>query len=175
MAINELWKDIPGLEGKYQASTLGRIRSLDRPVRVTPHGIEAKRLVRGRILKPGRSADGHLSVVLGREAGSVPVHTAVAMTFLGPRPEAMDVCHNDGNPENNEVSNLRYDSRTNNILDVYRIGKRWRKLSLSDIKEILELLADGCFTQHQIGQIYGVSDSTISSIKLRRHKSCELV
>ena len=29
----ETWKDIPGYEGKYQASDMGRIRSLDQKVR----------------------------------------------------------------------------------------------------------------------------------------------
>ena len=33
--MNEIWKDIPGYEGKYQASSEGRIRSLTRKVRIT--------------------------------------------------------------------------------------------------------------------------------------------
>jgi hypothetical protein len=30
MSLKEEWKDIPGYEGLYQASTLGRIKSLGR-------------------------------------------------------------------------------------------------------------------------------------------------
>jgi hypothetical protein len=33
----ETWKDIPGYEGKYQASDMGRIRSLDQKVRGVCH------------------------------------------------------------------------------------------------------------------------------------------
>lgn len=171
----EIWKDIPGFEGQYQASTFGRIRSVDHFVRVVPHGVESTRLVKGRVLRPGKQyKSGHLSVVLGRAYGSIPVHTAVALTFIGPRPDGMDVCHNDGNPENNHVENLRYDTRTDNILDVYRTGKRWRKLSLKDIKEIDWLLKTG-MTGHEIAQSFGVSDTLVSAIKNRRYKSCQLL
>ncbi len=30
----EVWKDIPGFEGSYQASNLGRVKSLDRIIRI---------------------------------------------------------------------------------------------------------------------------------------------
>lgn len=39
----EKWKDIPGYEGFYQASNLGRIRSLDR---IVPCGNRSKKLRR---------------------------------------------------------------------------------------------------------------------------------
>lgn len=170
----EIWKDIPGFEGLYQASTLGRVRSLDRFVRCVPQGVECKRLIKGRILKPGKqNKSGHLTVVLGRSYGSMPVHTAVALTFLGSRPDGKDVCHNDGNPENNRLDNLRYDTRTDNILDVYRIGGRWRKLSVADMRKITELLKSGK-TGHEIAQMFNVSDTTISKIRNGVYKSCQL-
>ena len=30
--MDEIWKDIPGYEGKYQASSEGRIKSLERVI-----------------------------------------------------------------------------------------------------------------------------------------------
>ncbi|QEM09126.1 NUMOD4 domain-containing protein [Mucilaginibacter rubeus] len=44
----EIWKDVPGFEGSYQASSLGRVKSLDRTV---PHPQLYKQFVKGRILK----------------------------------------------------------------------------------------------------------------------------
>lgn len=170
----EIWKDIPGFEGKYQASSHGRIRSVDHRVRVVARGTEATRLSRGCVLRPGRSRDGHVSVVLGRGYGSMLVHTAVALAFLGPRPEGLDVCHNDGNPENNHPDNLRYDTRTDNILDVYRLGGRWRKLTLDDIREIKRLMDDGAVGA-EVARQFGVSQSTVSKIKLGGYKSCQLL
>jgi hypothetical protein len=44
---NEIWKDIPGFEGSYQASNLGRVKSLNR---VVPHPRLKQQFVKGRIL-----------------------------------------------------------------------------------------------------------------------------
>lgn len=37
--------------------------------------------------------------------------------FVGPCPEGLEVCHLDGDPLNNRLSNLRYDTRSANNLD----------------------------------------------------------
>ena len=67
--MKEIWKDIPGFEGCYQASTLGRIRSLDRTItrgaskRRGPY--EAK--LKGRIIKPVLRKDGYVRVKIDGE------------------------------------------------------------------------------------------------------------
>ncbi|GAB4272102.1 NUMOD4 domain-containing protein [Thermincola ferriacetica] len=43
----EIWKDIPGFEGKYQASTLGRIRSVTREItQISRYGTPFKRVIK---------------------------------------------------------------------------------------------------------------------------------
>ena len=167
----EIWKDIPGYEGKYQASSLGRIRSLDRQVG-TP-GLVGGKFMKGRVLRPGPTKSGHLYVVLGHGAPGTPVHQLIARTFIGPRPDGTEVCHNDGDPTNNRIENLRYDTRTNNILDVYRAGKRWRKLSLEDVKAILN--EPPTVTGVSLAKKYGVSEQVISKVRLRRYKCTTLI
>ena len=167
----EIWKDIPGYEGKYQASNLGRIRSLDRQLG-TP-GKKGFKTMKGQVLRPGPTKSGHLYVVLGHGAAGSPVHQLIALAFIGPRPEGKEVCHNDGDPTNNRADNLRYDTRTNNILDTFKIGKRWRKLSLEDMKAILqEPKTETCAA---LAKKHGVSATTISRVRLRRYKSCQLI
>ena len=64
---NEVWKDIPGYEGEYQASTMGRIKSIKRTVvgKNWYTGKQFYRTVPERILKPGRYCKcGHVSVIL---------------------------------------------------------------------------------------------------------------
>ena len=166
----EIWKDIPGYEGKYQASSEGRIRSLDREVKGVCHytGEPFIRRIKGKILSPGRFCkSGHVSVVLGHGTQGKPVHQLVMKTFVGEPTEGMEVLHNNGNPKDNRLQNLRYGTRTDNILDVYRQGRRWRKLSVNDVYDIRFELMCG-FSGRQVADMHGVSESIISSIKRGR-------
>lgn len=162
----EIWKDIPGYEGRYQASTLGRIRSLDRRVKCA-HG--ATRLVNGRILKPAASRnDPHLYVVLGHGAVGSPVHQLVARAFHGPRPKGQEVRHLDGDPQNNRADNLSYGTRTENLLDIYRTGgARPGGLNASQALDIFRRLQKG-ERGVDLAKEYNVSTSCISAIKKRR-------
>ncbi|WP_248099523.1 HNH endonuclease signature motif containing protein [Corynebacterium kefirresidentii] len=47
------------------------------------------------------------------------VHRLVMAAFVGPCPDGMEVCHNDGNPANNYVGNLRYDTHQANYADMF--------------------------------------------------------
>lgn len=60
-------------------------------------------------------------MICGR--GNVSVGRMVAETFIGPCPSGMEVCHNDGDPNNNKVSNLRWDTHFENIQDAVRQGR----------------------------------------------------
>ena len=167
--MEEVWKDIPGYEGKYQVSTLGRVKSLPRYVRCGKGG-NGIRLIQGRILRPGGRASGHLSVVLGKgQAGSL-VHQLVMLTFVGPPGENEEIRHLNGDPRDNRLCNLQYGTRTDNILDVYRIGRAWRKLTAKDVKEIRAMLNRGDLGS-DIAKQFGVSQTTISRIKLGRNFS----
>ena len=166
---NEIWKDIPGYEGKYQASSMGRIRSIDRIVFC--HGNNKKdyqRIMKGRVLRPGKFCkSGHLSVVLGHGKNGSPVHQLVALAFHGPCPEGMEVLHRNGDPTDNRPANLRYGTRSENILDVFFQGGRWRKLSIDDVEEIKYALYCG-FRGSDLARQFDVSQSIISAIKNKR-------
>lgn len=164
----EIWKDIPGYEGRYQASTEGRIRSVDHRVRLVAHGTETTRLMKGRILRPGGRKDGHLSVVLGHGAHGSQVHQLVMLTFVGPPPAGTEVCHNDGNPANNALENLRYDTRSENIRDEYRAGRPPKgKTDIAIVREIRRRLSNG-EKGSVIARDVGLSHTQVSKIKLGR-------
>lgn len=168
--MQETWKDIPGYEGRYQASDKGRIRSIDRAVegRNPYTGRPFVRRLKGRTLRPGRYCkSGHLSVVLGKGAPGKPVHQLVMLTFQGPPPVGTEICHANGNPTDNRLENLRYDTRRENILDVYRQGRVWRKLSTTDAIAIKRGLSEGA-SGAALARKFGVSQTTISRIKLGR-------
>ena len=168
--MQEQWKDIPGYEGRYQASTLGRIRSVSHKVRIGKSrlGKECYRTMRGRVLKPGQYCkSGHISVVLGHKAAGTPVHQLIMLTFVGSPPIGTEILHINGVPTDNQLSNLRYGTRTENILDVYRQGGVWRKLSIEDVEAIRFSIFCG-MKGSALAEIYGVSQTTISAMKRGR-------
>jgi HNH endonuclease/NUMOD4 motif len=112
---DETWRPVPGFEGLYEVSNFGRVRSLGRPSR---NGI---RSFSPRMLRPGPSNYGHLSVVLGRRNTRM-VHQLVLQAFVGSRPLGMEVRHLDGDPTNNRLENLCWGTRTENIHDAMRHG-----------------------------------------------------
>lgn len=170
----ERWLPVVGYEGLYEVSDRGRVRSLDRIlVRRGKNGpMNVRR--RGQILKPGTVESGHQLVVLGRGVSKL-VHALVLIAFVGPRPPRFDSRHLDGDPANNQLKNLCWGTRSENILDAvrhgtYRNGARpgtgsWRaKLTEADIPAIRARLASG-ETCQDIARDYPVRASNISHIK----------
>lgn len=106
----EIWKPIPGLEGHYEASSLGRIRSLKRgKVRIM------SAIPNGRYLQVMICMDGKY----GRQG----IHRLVCAAFYGPASGAIHACHYDGDAHNNQVSNLRWGTPLENADDLRRHGR----------------------------------------------------
>lgn len=117
----ERWRPILGWEGIYEVSDHGRVRSLPRAV---PR-IDGKRhWRRGQILKPSPNGTGHAQVglALGGVSTMRLVHRMVLLAFVGEPAPSLIGCHNDGDPTNNHLSNLRWDTRRSNNLDTVRHG-----------------------------------------------------
>lgn len=122
----EIWVPAAGFEGLYEISDQGRIRGLAR-VFIRKDG---KSLRRGaRLLKPGVSQrDGYLRTTLVNQDGKhlcVRVHVLVLESFVGPRPDGMAACHNNGDPSDNRPTNLRWDTVGENNADLVRHGTHW--------------------------------------------------
>lgn len=135
--------------------------------------------VRGRLgvtwsrITGGLDPRGYVILRLRDDYGSVLItrlHRMILTAFVGPCPPGLMACHNDGDPTNNRVENLRWDTRESNYADSERhgtacIGMRngQAKLRNHDIPVIREMLGAG-FTQQQIADRFGVAQNTISRI-----------
>ncbi len=166
----EFWRDIPGYEGAYQASSRGRIRSLPRfvPVYDGIHEITYSRPVPGKILQQAVcDKAGHVSVHLGKHCRGIPVHQLVMLAFYGAPPPGMEVMHLNGNPKDNRMENLRYGTHSENMIDMYRTGKGNIKLTSEEVRQIRFGLACG-WSRRELAQAYGVSYSCIRWIQKGR-------
>jgi hypothetical protein len=124
--MHELWKPVTGWQGRYEVSSLGRMRSVDRVDEVTNRfGCRELRSHKGRLLLLGQTKTGYVLVTMTRP-GAIRackyVHRLVAEAFIGPCPNGMEVCHGDNDRANNASYNLRYDTRSSNALDRHRHG-----------------------------------------------------
>ena len=127
LSSTEEWRDIPGYEGYYQASSLGRIRSLDHyTTQMHPSGKGMMtRIHRGRVLKVKRFEGERYRVYLCvdgiRKAKGVAV--LVALAFHGvPLPNKSYALHRDGDMYNNVPENLYWGDQAENIQDTLRHG-----------------------------------------------------
>lgn len=114
----ELWLPIPGYEW-YEASDLGRIRSVPR---VIVDRLGRTRRQRGCVLAPLWSGlEKRPAVQLGRGHRDY-VYRLVLRTFVGPPPDGMEGCHEDGDVRNSKPGNLRWGTRSSNSMDKQRHG-----------------------------------------------------
>jgi len=147
----ETWKPIPGFPG-YEVSDHGRVRSFKR------HGSGGIEDAPQRILKTAAHQGGYAFVCLSHDGTRHIKRNCqlVLLAFVGPCPDGMEVCHNDGNPQNDHLDNLRYDTHAGNMRDA-------RKLCHSKIAQLRREKASGQPTE-TLARRYGIAISTAISI-----------
>lgn len=161
------WREVPGLPG-YFANELGQM--LGRY---------------GRILKPGPCGTGRKYLMIHCSLGSkskrqaAMVHRCVALAFLGEPPTPLhEVAHNDGNPHNNRLSNLRWATHKENSADrwahgtqVHGEGVKGAKLTAEQVAAMRRRCGEGD-QQRTIALEYGISESHLCNIvKQKRWKT----
>ena len=163
---NEQWRRVVGSDGYYEVSSLGRVRSVDRKD-------NRGRFLKGRVIKQVKSL-GYCTICIHIDGNrkQARVHRLVLEAFVGPCPDGMEACHNDGCKTHNYTDNLRWDTRVNNHADKAKHGtlakgeKHGRcRLEEHDVHAIRELadMGYGC-TRIKRRLRLNVGESTIGSI-----------
>jgi hypothetical protein len=134
----EEWRPVVGWEKYYRVSNMGRVYSLH----------QTGRLCIGMPMEHGYRV---VKVRDKERRGHLQVHCMVLEAFVGPRPEPKDVheaCHNDGNPRNCRLDNLRWDTRLGNAADRVKHGTslRGRRIARKLTADIVRQIRSGSRT-----------------------------
>ena len=124
---DEYWLSVPGYEGLYEASSLGRVRSLNHvKVRLGRTGAIERCSHFGKVLSPSHppSAGGYGRVTLYREGvkSDLGLHVVVCLAFHGRPQPGRVAAHRNGNPRDNAPSNLRWATPKENTRDAISHG-----------------------------------------------------
>jgi hypothetical protein len=171
--MEEIWKDIPGTDGHYQASSLGRIKSKakiiwrryknsDQLIHENDSILECNKLT----VKGYKRVNIRFSDVPGVHF----IHRLVAITFLGmPQGARNQVNHKNGIKTDNSVENLEWVTNqenrdhavSNNLIANRHNG--YCKYSYEDIIKIKKFKESG-MSQNEIANIFNTRQQTISSL-----------
>lgn len=164
----EIWKDVPGYEGRYQASSAGQIKAL-------PRRRKNGAFRDGGLLKQQSWPLGYKKVTLSNDIyvhKTFFVHRIIAMTFIENPDNLPFVNHKDENPSNNCVDNLEWCTRVYNANYGHRLEKvrgennKNHILTEVQVKEIREKYIKNSrkFGQPALAKKYGVSRGSIEKI-----------
>jgi hypothetical protein len=167
--LPEEWRPVSGYEGIYSVSNHGKVR------RDLPY--EGRKTV---ILKHCINRYGYpqVSLCYKRIQRSFRVHVLVANSFIGIKPDGLEINHKNGNKQDNTVHNLEYVSHSYNNLHAFRTGIRKPvplkgemngqcKLTKNDVLDIRDKYALG-FSKASLAHKHMVSSTQISRIVSNR-------
>jgi hypothetical protein len=125
-------------------------------------------------LKPDEIKGGYLRVRIRTSDATYDafqVSHLILETFVGARPNGCVACHWDGNPKNNSLDNLRWDTRTANEDDKKRHGTHQTgsgnpaaKLNEEQVLELRQMYESGNFSTYKLSDIFGISRPVVCKI-----------
>lgn len=173
----EKWREIPQYEGFYEVSNKGRVRSLDRMVKVRAGGL---RKHHGRVLKPGIGKPGYPICALVKHGKQISknIHQLVMLAFVGPPPKGKEINHIDGDKTNNNLENLEYVTSRQNSRHAVRVGLFDPRTQVGEDSINAKLTREDVYrirrefkktkTGYQLADELGVHHGTIRSIYHKR-------
>jgi hypothetical protein len=175
----------PWRKGHVMATSHSRRKTIYRPIPGFPGyragddgSVQSKKSGEWRNLKATQQRSGHLVVDLCLGGVRYPrkVHRLILEAFIGPCPRGMECLHSpDRDPTNNQLTNLRWGTRSENEMDKVDHGTSKRGdghhnvlLNEGDVYAIRFLLRLG-MTPKSVSSIFCVARTTISGIKFGRN------
>ncbi len=143
----ELWKGIPGYEGKYEISCFGLVRRI------------YKNNVKSKNLSTRINNCGYVEVRLSKNSKSATkfIHSLLAQTFIPNINNRGEVNHINGIKTDNGLSNLEWVTHSENVMHAYSTGL---------LKKISKPVIDSCNKKEyrsakEASVIYGINYYTL--------------
>ena len=161
---NEEWRDVVGYEGRYQVSSMGRVKSLERKF---IDKIGRERYVKECFLKPGADRGGYLRVGLcdGEKRKTFKVHRLVCEAFHE---------NPDNKPQVNHINEIKTDNRASNLewataRENSNFGTRTERLGKAQSKPVGQYTLDGDLVKawqsvNEVQRQTGFSQGNVSEV-----------
>ena len=142
--MKEEWRDCVGIPD-YQVSNLGNVRG--------PRGLR----------KPIKEPSGYLRITFHRFGRHFKrtIHSLVCEAFIGPRPEGLQILHDDDDKTNNKLSNLSYGTPKENTV---KCKQQLRRFS----EDTIRFIRTTDYSHRKLAKAFGVSRGCIQNIKERK-------
>lgn len=151
----EVWAVFPA-DPRISVSTYGRVKFLD---------------VLAQQQKPRRLGYCWFETTKHQQRVRHAIHRLVLLTFRGPCPVGHSASHLDGDPSNNRLENLAWETHSANCLRKRQHGTAqtferngWHKLTEQEVNDICR----SSLSSRAIAPIYGVADAHIRRLR-RQH------
>ena len=179
--MNEIWKDVVGYEGFYQASSLGRIKSMARPINYISLGKTKTSNLKTKILRCTKNNQSHywsVRLCIDGIKKRKYVHSIVTEAFLGPCPAGHQCAHLNGDNQDNRSNNLAWVTPKENQFHRTLHGTgmagdlHWNsRLSERDIPSIRRRYANGESLKN-LAEYFGSTTKAIWAAANRRTWRC---
>lgn len=165
----EEWRPMPGYDGRYDVSNLGRVRSLDRTVTYVDGRVA---IMRGHVLKCSADRTGYIHIALPDGKRRL-VHRLIAEAFLGPPDHVRQaVNHKNGIKHDNRIENLEWVSPARNAEHARDVGLNRQHGQNTNLSKYGDQLVSAMRRVHseyrppykKLGELFGVSGCHASEI-----------
>lgn len=170
----EIWKTASGYEGIYEASSMGRVRSIDREEWSSQRFKKVRRRRYGKEISQNKDSEGYLHFLVSKRGiiKCVRSHRFIAKTFIPNPNNYPQVNHINGIKTDNRVCNLEWCDHKMQMSHASENGlmckKKYTQLTEQDVISIRDEYTTVKTSHRSLAQRYGVCKSTITDIILRK-------